>query len=118
MRSPRQRFRSSLERNRAAREGTDSASTVSTLCLTATSVLVLLVPLVLRAANAGMAQAPENPIYPGGAPVPRYALIDFGTNFTPAGINNGGTVVGKAGSGPAFWSWSSNSSQPLPINST
>jgi len=127
MRSPRQRFRSSLERNRAAREGTDSASTVSTLCLTATSVLVLLVPLVLRAANAGMAQAPENPIYAGGAPVPRYALIDFGTNFAPAGINNSNIVVGNigpmtnggsGGQGAAIWSWSSNSSQALPVNST
>jgi len=126
MRSAAQRFRSSLERNRAAREGTGSASTVSTLCLTATSALVLLVPLVLRAANAGMAQAPENPIYAGGPPVPRYALIDFGTNFAPMGINNSNIVVGNigpmtngatGGQGAAIWSWSSNSSQALPVNS-
>jgi len=127
MRSAAQRFRSSLERYRAAREGTESASTVSTLCLTATSALVLLVPLVLRAGNIGPAQAAQNPVYAGGAPVPRYALIDFGTNFAPAGINNSNMVVGNigpmtngatGGSGVAIWSWSSNSSQPLPINST
>jgi len=71
--------------------------------------------------SAGSSATPPSSSTPS-APVSRYAVIDFGTNFTPSGLNNSGAVVGYTSPGttnqvPAIWDWTSNTNDALPVNS-
>ncbi|MCE0521662.1 MAG: hypothetical protein LV480_01985 [Methylacidiphilales bacterium] len=90
-----------LERRKQAA----SAVTVQTLSMSALGLLALMVPLALEASGGSNSPAAENPLTAQSGILPRYAVIDLGTNFYPTAINNSNVVVGNGSSGnePQVW---------------